>query len=195
MVRLRRTLCLVAPLLVGLLTPGLAAQQRRSVGDGFWIAAGAGPGWARVACDICRGRRDPVATGFIRLGGAASRRLLIAAELATSIGGDGDVDENSWAFAATAYWYPDRGRRWYLKSGMGYIIHHAGDGTDVVSSTGYGPQFGLGYEFPVGRVWRLAPFFNAAFGSIGSSVKFNGATVQNSASVSLLQIGMSLVRH
>jgi hypothetical protein len=195
MARITRTLWLVVPVLAALLAPDLAAQKRRSVGDGFWIAAGAGPGWARVACDICRARRDPVTTGFVRLGGAASGRLLIAAELAASIGGDGEVDENSWAFAATAFLYPSRSRRWYLKGGMGYMIHHAEDGTNVISATGYGPQFGIGYEFPVGRTWRLAPFFNAAFGSIGSGVKFNGATVQESANVTLLQIGISFVRH
>jgi len=51
--------------------------------------------------------------------------------------------------------------------------HRVNDGTDVVTSSGIGPQLGIGYEYPVNRSWRLAPFAHYSVGVFGGDVKFN----------------------
>jgi hypothetical protein len=118
----------------------------------------------------------------------------VGAEAAIWFGGHDEVAQHAWALSAAAYWYPGARRRLYFKGGMGYASHRAEDGTDVISSTGFGPQLGVGYEFPLERRWLLAPFFNAVFGALGGGVKFNGARVQDAANVSVVQVGVSFVR-
>src|ERR1051325_11624707 len=80
----------VAVLLAGLWGAASAARaqypQRR---DGFWIGFGLGYGSSQVTCDSCRRvSRQGGGTGFLKLGGAPSRNLLIGAAL------------NGWAHSA-----------------------------------------------------------------------------------------------
>ncbi|HEX9704199.1 MAG TPA: hypothetical protein VGA20_02995 [Gemmatimonadales bacterium] len=192
---MRSPVVCVLVLVASLVGRDVVAQRRAAPSGGLWLAGGAGFGWSHVSCAICGSSHEPGAAGFLRLGGATTRYLLIGAEAAIWFGGHGDVDRHAWALSAAAYWYPSARHRLYLKGGVGYASHRAEDGTDVISSTGFGPQLGVGYEFPLDRRWLLAPFFNAVFGAVGGGVKFNGATVQGAANVSVVQVGASLVRH
>jgi outer membrane autotransporter protein len=73
-------------------------------------------------------------------------------------------------------------------------MHRTNDGTDVVTSSGIGPQLGVGYEYPVSRGWRIAPFAHYSVGVFGGDVKFNGGQAAGSATVSFFQVGASLTR-
>ena len=95
---------------------------------------------------------------------------------------------------AAAYWYPNVQRRFYLRGGAAIVMHRASDGTDVVTSSGIGPQLGVGYEYSVSRAWRIAPFAHYAVGVVGGDVKFNGGQAAGSATVSFFQVGASLTR-
>jgi outer membrane autotransporter protein len=95
---------------------------------------------------------------------------------------------------AAAYWYPNLQRRFYLRGGAAIVMHRASDGTDVVTSSGIGPQLGVGYEYAVSRAWRIAPFAHYAVGVFGGDVKFNGGQAAASATVSFFQVGASLTR-
>jgi hypothetical protein len=131
---------------------------------------------------------------FIRVGGTARRGLLLGGEIAVWTGGNDAVDQNAWSISAAAYLYPGKTRRLFIKGGLGYISHHASDGSDIVVSSGFGPQFGIGYEVRLSPHWRLAPQLDAAFGVVGGGVRFNGAGVQGSGVVSVFQLGMGIIR-
>jgi hypothetical protein len=73
-------------------------------------------------------------------------------------------------------------------------MHRTGDGTDVVTASGIGPQLGVGWEHPVSRNWLLAPFLHYAVGVFAGDVKFNGGQAASSATVSFFQLGVSLRR-
>jgi outer membrane autotransporter protein len=98
------------------------------------------------------------------------------------------------AVGAEAYWYPRTRSGLYLRGGAALVMHRAGDGTDVVTSSGIGPQLGIGYDYVAGRHWRIAPFAYYAVGVVGGDVKFNGGTAAGSARVSFFQVGASLTR-
>ncbi len=176
--------------------PALAAQRAGTppAASGFWYGGGVGVGWARVSCTICRGDIENGPAGFVRLGGTVGPHVLVGAEVAAWFHGDDQVDENAWAVSAAAYWYPSRTGGWYLKSGLGYTTHSVDDGVDVVRTYGFGPQVGAGYEFPVGRDWRLGPFVNASFGVMMGKVKFNGGTAADDGNASVVQIGMGVLK-
>ena len=172
----------------------LAAQQQRQARDGFWFGAALGSGWARVSR-----RRRGEAYRTARCGGV-SRKVLIGAEVAawwaTIETGTDTVHQSLAAFGAAAYWYPSNRRPLYLKLGIGLVTHRADDGTDVITSSAIGPQFGVGYEWPVSPHVLVSPFINVALGIVGGSLKFNGGTIQNSRpTVSLAQLGLGVTWH
>ena len=171
-----------------------AAAQRRAAPGGLWYSVGVAPGWARVTCDICAGHRRTGLSAFIGVGGRTSRALRIGGELAAWRESDGGVTQTLLSFGGAAYWYPGVRRRLYLRGGAVLVMHRAGDGTDVITSSGIGPQLGMGYEYRVSRSWLLAPFIHYSVGVFGGDVKFNGGQAASSATVSFLQVGASLQR-
>jgi hypothetical protein len=181
------TLALAAPC-------GLAAQRRES--SGFWYSVGLAPGWARVTCDICAGRRHTGISAFLGVGGSTGRggSLRIGGELAGWREREGGVTQTLMSVGATAYWYPNLRRRFYLRGGAALVMHRTNDGADVITSSGIGPQLGIGYEYPVRRNWRLAPFAHYSVGVFGGDVRFNGGQAASSATVSFFQVGASLTR-
>jgi len=193
-----RVVVLVGTLVALALGGDLAAQQRQAR-DGFWFGAGLGSGWARVSCQICQGNNRGGFSGALRLGGGVSRKVLIGAEVAawwaTIETGTDTVHQSLAAFGAAAYWYPSQRRPLYFKLGIGLVTHRADDGTDVITSSAIGPEFGVGYEWPVSPHVLVSPFINVALGIVGGSLKFNGGTIQNRPTVSLAQLGLGVTWH
>src|SRR6267143_842739 len=126
--------------------------------------------------------------------GSTSGAMRIAGELAAWRERDGTVRQTLMSVGAAAYWYPNIRRRFYLKGGVAYVMHRASDGTVVITSSGIGPQMGVGYQYPFSRDWLVGPFFHYSVGVIGGDVKYNGGQAASSARVSFLQVGLSLTR-
>src|SRR6266566_9503082 len=127
---------LVATLLAG--TSTVAAQRREA--SGLWYSVGVAPGWARVTCNICAGRRKTGGSAFLGVGGSTGRALRVGGELAAWRERDGGVTQTLLSFGAAAYWYPNVRRRFYLRGGASLVMHRTSDGTDAVTSSGIGPQ-------------------------------------------------------
>src|SRR2546430_1965928 len=111
----------VAVLLAGLCTAASAARaqypQRR---DGFWIGFGLGYGSSQVTCDSCRRvSRQGGVTGFVKLGGAPSRSLLIGAALNGWAHSDGSATETMANVTASLYLYPPRPTGFFVPRGAG----------------------------------------------------------------------------
>jgi len=197
---MRKTGTLVLALVLTGMAGTLTAQRRPSSGGGgggaggFWYALGVAPGWARVTCQICAGSRTTGLSAFLALGGSTSRALRIGGELAAWRKSDEDITQTLMSIGAAAFWYPTSKRNFYLRGGAALVMHRASDGTDVVTSSGIGPQLGVGYEQAVSPHWRIAPFVHYSVGVAGGDVKFNGGQAANSATVSFLQVGVSLTR-
>jgi hypothetical protein len=191
MARMRRIGVLLACIAALCFARALAAQGTR---PGFWYSLGIGEGWARVSCSICRADHQPGLSAHLGLGGGMSRTVLIAGEVAAWRRNVNGVRQTLASVGAAAYWYPGRrgGGPFYLKGGLRYLTHHAEDGTDAITSTGLGPELGAGYELPVSRTMVLAPYFTVAYGSWFGGVKFNGAQAVDQATVTLVQVGVSL---
>ena len=184
----------ISLLLLWLVAVAAATAQRRAA-SGLWYSVTAAPGWARVSCDICAGRRTTGISLAGAVGGSTSRALRIGGELAAWRESDNGVKQTLLSVGAAAYWYPTANRGLYLRGGAAIVMHRASDGTDVVTSSGIGPQLGIGYEYGVGHGWLMAPFVHYAIGVFGGDVKFNGGQAASGATVSFLQVGASLLRH
>src|SRR5207244_7654599 len=102
-------------------------------------------------------------SGHLRLGGGVSKRVLIGGEAAMWRHRTSSVHQTLAALSAAAYWYPTRRTPLYLKGGLGWVTHRAEDGTNVITSTGFGPQRGSGYALLVDRVRYFATYSNTTF--------------------------------
>jgi hypothetical protein len=181
-------------LAIVLAVPGTASGQQRRTTSGFWYGVSLGPAWTRVTCDICAGHRETGISASLALGGTAARGLRVGGELSAWRQSDAGVTQTLMSVSASAYWYPNPRRGLYLRGGAALVMHRADDGTDVVTSSGIGPQLGIGYDYTVSHAWRVSPFAHYAIGVFGGDVKFNGGQAAGSATVSFLQVGASLTR-
>lgn len=192
---MRKPTTLLLLLVLATFSQTLRAQQRSSGGGGgggFWYAVGVAPGWTRVSCDICAGSRRTGLSASLALGGRTSRVLRIGGELGGWRMSDENVTQTLLSVGASAYWYPTSGRNIYLRGGAALLMHHVNDGTDVVTSSGIGPELGIGYEHAMSAHWIIAPFVHYSVGVAAGDVKFNGGQAASSATVSFLQVGVSL---
>src|SRR5256885_1286933 len=87
-----------------------AASASRAGGGGLWYSVAGAPGWARVTCDICAGRRQTGVSAFLGVGGSTSRALRVGAELAGWRRSEGGVTQTLMSVGAAAYWYPNLAR-------------------------------------------------------------------------------------
>src|SRR2546430_6860639 len=148
----------VAVLLAGLCAAASAARaqypQRR---DGFWIGFGRGYGSSQVTCDSCRRvSRQGGVTGFLKLGGAPSRNLLIGAALNGWAHSDGSATETMANVTASLYLYPRR-RSGFFVTGGGGVSHYPINFPPPWGGAGWGVTAGAGYDLPFGRDASLTP--------------------------------------
>lgn len=169
--------------------PGSLVGQR--AGGGLWTDAALGPGWARLGCEICEGGRTGGLAARLGLGGWATPRLRIGARLnAWTTDADG-VRERVVVLAAVAGLRPSPPGRVHLEAGAGYASYRADDDVDVVSASGVGVVLGASYEWPVGSQTHLGPFASLVVAPIGGQLSLNGDRILSSASVALLQFGLT----
>lgn len=176
------------------LTPGtLHAQAPRGAPgapDGFWASAGAGAGWARVSCPVCRNERRLGASGYARAGGTPRPGLLVGGELNVWTRQRGGLRENAGALGVVAYLYPRLDSPLHLKAGAAVTRYTAGDD---VSLDALGVQLGLGYEFRVAGAWWITNYANLIASSFGR-LTLDGETARDDASLTLFQLGVALTR-
>jgi Outer membrane protein beta-barrel domain len=188
---IRRTA--TALVLVCALIPSVLQAQTNPSPNGVWVSAGVGSGWARVACGICTADRQVGPTGYLRVGTSITPGLLLGAEAnAWTRDNDEEADGRDWtrALSAVAFLYPRPAGSLYVKGGVGYINYHA---EPDVSTGNIGLQLGAGYEFRLGRTYRVNNFVNLLASSFGS-LRTDDAEVVDDVSVTLLQFGVGLTR-
>lgn len=166
------------------LASGLSAQYAHRH-QGIFASFGAGFGTAKVSCDNCGDvSRAGDLTGFLEIGGALSRSILLGVEVAGwSKVTSGNDNRAAGTVNGVAVWYPSTEEGFFLKGGAGFGYLHGdqalSDGRIIfLDKGGVGYQLGLGYDLRIQRdlsVTALVNFYGGNVGDIGAlrSVKFN----------------------
>jgi hypothetical protein len=113
--------------------------QRPQTREGFWIGFGFGAGSARETCDGCGDTTVTGFTGFLKIGGTVTPKLLLA----------GDVHSG-----------------FFVKGGVGFADYEFRDGANV-TGTGPGAILGLGYDIRVGGNLSITPTLDLWHGAVG----------------------------
>jgi hypothetical protein len=180
-VTITRRLTLGVVTLIALsVTPAWAGhpQERR----GFWIGFGFGYGSAGLGCDDCDfDEREGAFTGYVKLGGTLSERLLLGLETNAWIEQEGTSTLTLGSMTGTVTFYPRASSGFFLKAGAGasYIDmeDRFGDVAVSVDKVGWGVLAGIGYDVRVGRNVSITPSVNYYYGQPGD-LDFGGELVR-----------------
>ncbi len=138
--------------------------QRR---DGFWIGFGLGYGSANIRCDNCVDSSSVGGiTGFVKLGGAPSRNLLIGGAINGWSRTNAGLRETIANVTGSVYLYPATRSGFFVTGGLGLSTYHANTFPSS-DGTGLGLTAGAGYDIRVGRDVSLTPVVNLVYGTLG----------------------------
>ncbi len=163
--------------------------------EGLWWGLGLDYGWVNVSCDICDGSRGAGLSATARLGGTISQSLLLGGEVNGWTNSEEGVDEYLGSFSAVALWYLTPDGSFYLKGGFGYMSYRIDDEENALTSSGFGPQVGAGYEFRVSRSFSIQPYMNAIITLPTGNLDFNGDREASEVSLGLFQVGLGVTWH
>jgi hypothetical protein len=179
-----------------ILWPLALDAQRQNTREGFWIGFGLGSGSVGVDCPTCADDRVTNVSGYLRLGGTVSRKVLLGFESTGWTNSEVAFDESLGFGSFIMSWYPSATGAFYLKVGVGGLSYVAEDDTDELTATAPAGSFGVGYEIRIGRNLSLAPVFNI-LASGAAKFKFNGVTAPSGQdiSINMVQLGLGLHWH
>jgi len=175
-------------------TAALAAQhpqERR----GFWIGFGLGYGSAGFSCDSCTGSgRTGALSGFLKMGGTLSQRLLLGGETNGWVKGSGGATETRGNVSVAAYYYVAPTGGFFLKGGVGYSRYASRGGFVDWTGGGVGLLLGAGYDVRVGRNVSLTPVINLFGGRLGT-VDASGYVGSGGYTHNVVQVALGVTFH
>lgn len=167
--------------------------------QGFWIGFGAGYGSADASCDEgCEGGdRQGSVSGFIKLGGTLSPRVLLGVETNAWIKDEGVTTLTLGSVTGTVTFYPQVSSGFFLKGGVGlsYVDTEFEDQSlsVSVSKTGWGVLAGIGYDVRVARNISITPSANFYYGQPGD-LSLAGETL-GGWKQSVIDVGIGITFH
>jgi hypothetical protein len=158
-----------------------AAQGHPQTREGFWIGFGFGYGSLGFECSGCTNDREGAFSGYLKMGGTLSPKLLLGGET----NGWTKDDQGTMVTAANAsltlYFYPSADGGFFLRGGVGWAsLKIEGLG----SETGPGGTFGLGYDIRVSPKMSVTPVLN-----------FNGGVLADDFKQNVVQLAVGVTWH
>jgi len=175
---------------LAILVPTAADAQRSNTREGFWIGFGLGVGSLGFGGDVVDADRETGLSGYFRLGGTLSQKLLIGGETngwTKSING---VTTTVGFLGGVVVFYPSATGSFYLKGGLGFV----GLDEAELSGSGFALSLGLGNEFRMGNNFSIVAFLNA-IGSSGVGLKLSGASLGIDVDPNIVQLGIGVAWH
>jgi hypothetical protein len=170
--------------------------QRPNTREGFWIGFGLGGGSVGVDCPTCSEDRTTNTSGYFKLGGTVSPRVLMGFESNGWTNSEVAFDESLGFASFIVAWYPSATGAFFLKGGVGAMAYVAEDGVDELTATAAAGSIGLGIDIRIGRNLSLTPYMNI-FSSSPAKFRFNDipAPAGQDITANLVQIGLGLTWH
>lgn len=174
--------------------PAAGAKDR----DGYSLSLGLGGGSNGLTCTGCATTRESGGSGYLRVGKGITPSLLMGLELNGWNKTKNNVVGRTGMLSAIAQFYPNMTSGLFLKSGLGMgrttIDDRSAAPSNRLQSTGFGYQFGMGYDMSVARRWSLTPYVNY-LATAGATVQLNGVTMNEKLDANYVQYGLGLSWH
>lgn len=166
--------------------------------DGYSLSLGLGGGSSGVTCTGCATTRENGASGYLRVGKGMTPSLMMGLELNGWNKTENNVEGRTGMLSAIAQYYPSMTNGFFLKSGLGMgrttLDDRSTTPSNKLQSTGFGYQFGLGYDMSVGRRFAITPYVNF-LATAGAKAELNGVTTNYNLDANYVQYGLGLSWH
>ena len=174
----------------------VAAQN--AARQGFTISFGLGAGSAAASYEGNTTDRIGGPSGYLRLGGAVTPKLVISGETHGLTHTEGSLTSHFGYLMAVAQWYPQSSGGFYLSGGLGIGAIREEDSDPLFDyelvSIGGAAQVGLGYDVRMTRNFSLTPYVNF-LGMGGGKPSFNGVSQSGTLSANSVQFGLGFSWH
>lgn len=141
-----------------------------------------------MSCDGCgSSSREGGGTGFIKLGGTLSDKVLLGGEINAWTKSDSGVTAELGNVSFAAYLYPQPKSGFFVKGGVGFATTRFHDG-GTIEATGFGFLMGVGYDIRVGTNISITPVGNFYLGFDGD-LKSGGTTLLTGSSTTCTTSG------
>ena len=204
--RLTNILCTIAALALLSAPAALQAQGRSAARraapsndrDGYSLSLGLGGGSNGLSCAGCATARESGASGYLRVGKGMTPSLMMGLELNGWNKSENAASTRTGMLSAIAQWYPSMTNGFFLKTGAGMGRTTLDDNSTTPSSklqsTGFGYQFGLGYDMSIARRWSITPYVNY-LATTGANAELNGVNTNQKLDANYVQYGLGLSWH
>jgi hypothetical protein len=197
----------VASLIMAVLATGgmskLSAQQTNAsaasapLRSGFHFSIGLGSASVSASCAQCAtdffDNRLNGLSGNIQLGGAATSRLVIAAEFSGWMKNDEPIYRRIAALNLVVLGYPSENVGFFIKGGAGALRAIAEDDFIRLQTDAWTAQTGLGYDIALGGI-MLTPYVNYVR-TFNAATYFNGVESPVVVLPNAIQFGTALTIH
>jgi hypothetical protein len=179
--------------------PAQAPDARPAEGAGtqrgFHFSLALGSASVGASCTSCDAEifsdRINGFSGAIQLGGAITRKLIVAGEFMGWIRNDVPIYRRIAALNLVFIGYPSESSGFFVKGGAGGLRAIVEDDFIVAQTDAFTSQLGIGYDIPMSGRFKLTP--SAAYVStFGGATTFNGVSSPEVVSPNLIQIGIGL---
>ena len=191
---------LSAPLALEAQGRATSRQVARPTNDreGYSLSLGLGGGSNGVSCTGCVTERENGASGYLRVGKGISPTLMMGLELNGWNKTENNVAGRTGMLSAIAQWYPSMTNGFFAKTGLGMgrttIEDKSTTPSDKLQSTGFGYQFGMGYDMSIARRWSITPYVNY-LATAGAKAQLNGVNTNEKFDANYVQYGLGLSWH
>ena len=169
------------------------AGQRPQTREGFWIGFGFGAGSARETCDGCGDTTVTGFTGFVKIGGTVTPKLLLAGDVHVWTKDYNPGTEALGSVTMIAQYYPNVRSGFFVKGGLGFADYDFSDGGSV-RGTGPGAILGLGYDIRVARNLSITPTLDLWHGAVGD-LKSGSTTVATGWKQTVFDFNLGVTFH
>ena len=184
-----------------------AAPEAKALHEGFWIGFGGGAGYQSFECPDCGPAPVPAQWGsgrsggaYLAMGGTLRPNLLLGGEIVVNFNNSAEEPSASVGHVGVvAQMYPTRGRRLFVRAGLGVGVALLVDSTrgfpegEELGSGGLAIRAGLGYDLPVSGRFAIAPYVDVMQALASGDVRtVNDRRYRGPRNPATLQAGLSL---
>lgn len=184
-------------LATGLALPTAGSAQEAGLEplrQGVHFSIGVGGGSLDATCGTCSvdlfENRLTGLSGNLRLGGAVTDRLVIAAEFLGWLNNEAPVYRRVAALNLVFLGYPSSTSGFFVKGGVGGMRAIVEDDFILAQTDTFNSQFGIGFDIPLGAI-ALTPFANYIYTFAGETT-LNGIVSAEAVQPNEVQFGIAL---
>lgn len=178
--------------------PAALPADSAGVQRGFHFSIAIGSASVGASCNSCSvnvfSDRINGFAGTLQLGGAVTRKLILAGEFMGWMSNDAPIYRRIAALNVVFIAYPSERSGFFVRGGAGGLRAIVEDDFTIAQTDAYASQIGIGYDISTRGRLKLTPQLTY-ISTFGGATTINGSSSPEVVSPNLIQVGIGLTFH